>query len=132
MQNKLPIEDLWRKLSENLDSAFMQTMIWKGLISTQIMNARTSRGMNQKQFAEFMGVSQGMVSKWENGDYNFTIETLCSICAKLNIKPTLSLVPDEPAHESSVEKKSNLIYLADRIPQDKVAYISYPKELEEM
>ena len=41
--------------------------------------------MNQKQFASFMGVSQAMISKWESGEYNFTINTLNEICDKLGL-----------------------------------------------
>ncbi|MCH5279935.1 MAG: helix-turn-helix transcriptional regulator [Lachnospiraceae bacterium] len=29
-------------------------------------------GMTQLEFAKHMGVSQGMVSKWESREYNFT------------------------------------------------------------
>ncbi len=56
------------------------------LISAKILERRCEMGMNQKQFAEYMGVSQGMVSKWESGDYNFTIITLQEICEKLDLQ----------------------------------------------
>jgi transcriptional regulator with XRE-family HTH domain len=42
--------------------------------------------LRKKQFAEFMGVSQAMVSKWECGEYNFTINTLIEICDKLGME----------------------------------------------
>ena len=32
-----------------------------------------------------MGVTQGMVSKWESRDYNFTIRSLNEICEKLEL-----------------------------------------------
>lgn len=56
------------------------------LISAEIELARCEKGMNQKEFAKLMGVSQSMISKWESGTYNFTIETLTDICQKLDIK----------------------------------------------
>ena len=31
-----------------------------------------------------MGVSQGMVSRWESGEYNFTVEVLARIAYKLH------------------------------------------------
>ncbi len=52
-------------------------------ISVAIFKERLKRDMTQKEFADLMGVSQGMVSKWESDNYNFTIETLASICDKL-------------------------------------------------
>ena len=41
--------------------------------------------MTQSEFAEYIGVSQGMVSKWESREYNFTIKSLNEICVKLDI-----------------------------------------------
>lgn len=63
----------------------------KGKIAAAILNKRYDLQMNQTQFAEYMGVSQGMISRWENGEYNFTIETMNEILAKLGIKPNLNL-----------------------------------------
>lgn len=54
-------------------------------ISVTIFKERLKRDMTQKEFADLMGVSQGMVSKWESDNYNFTIETLSSICDKLGL-----------------------------------------------
>lgn len=64
-------------------------------VSAQIVKARLKREMNQKEFAEFMGVSQSMISKWESEDYNFTIEALAKICEKLNL--TLNINLNEPS-----------------------------------
>ena len=49
------------------------------------------KGMTQQQFADYMGVSQGMISKWESREYNFTIKTLNEICEKIDLKLTVSL-----------------------------------------
>lgn len=54
-------------------------------ISAMIEMWRVDHGMTQKEFAEKMGVSQAMVSKWESGDYNFTIKTLAEISTSLQI-----------------------------------------------
>ena len=54
-------------------------------ISSAILKYRLERGMNQKEFAEVMGVSQSMISKWESGDCNFTISTVAMICAKMSL-----------------------------------------------
>ncbi len=54
------------------------------LIASEIEYSRVEMGMSQKEFAGFMGVSQGMVSRWESGTYNFTIETLTNIACKLS------------------------------------------------
>jgi len=55
------------------------------VISAKIYTKRTQLGMDQKAFAKFMGVSQGMVSRWESGTYNFSVSTLIGICEKLDL-----------------------------------------------
>lgn len=54
-------------------------------IAMCIFDARKNLGMNQKQFAKHLGVSQGMVSKWESAEYNFTIENISEIFNKLKM-----------------------------------------------
>lgn len=55
------------------------------VISAQIYTKRTKMGLDQKSFAKFMGVTQGMISRWESGTYNFSISTLIGICEKLRL-----------------------------------------------
>lgn len=55
------------------------------LVSSAIVHKRKELGLNQAEFARKMGVSQGMVSKWESGEYNFTLNTLNEICSKLDL-----------------------------------------------
>ena len=54
-------------------------------VSAEIVKYRVNLGMTQKQFAEYMEVSQGMVSKWESADYNFSVKSLAYIAAKLDM-----------------------------------------------
>ncbi len=63
----------------------VKTIKEMAIISAYIESERRALGMSQKQFAEYMGVSQGMVSKWESGEYNFTISTINTIFEKLNM-----------------------------------------------
>ena len=64
-------------------------------ISTAIAKKRIEMDMNQSDFAKFMEVSQGMVSKWESEEYNFTVETLAKISDKLNLELDISLKPQQ-------------------------------------
>lgn len=64
-------------------------------ISTQISQIRIGKNMNQEQFATYLGVSQGMVSRWESDDYNFTIKTLAKLSVKLDLKLEISLKSTE-------------------------------------
>jgi len=87
------------------------------LISAEIYLRRKELGWNQKRFAQEMGVSQAMISKWESGDYNFTVGTLIRICHKLDLvfdpyvknrdaePPVFADPEEEPAEQSSTSKK---------------------------
>lgn len=80
-------------LSEGLSDAEIKTTIELAKISAQIERCRLDMRMSQKEFAAYMGVSQGMVSKWESREYNFTIKSLNEICQKLNLKFNISFDP---------------------------------------
>lgn len=72
-------------LSEGFSEAEIKTVIELAKISAKIERARLDLGMSQNEFADFMGVTQGMVSKWESRNYNFTIRSLNEICHKLDL-----------------------------------------------
>ena len=63
-------------------------------IAIAITKKRLEYGMTQKEFAKKLNVSQGMVSKWESEDYNFTIESLAQIAEKLELNLEISLTPE--------------------------------------
>lgn len=75
-------------------------------VSAFIINYRNRTGMTQKEFAEFMGVSQGMVSKWESTEYNFSVESIAQIAEKLGytfdveFKPENEYLANAPKNET--------------------------------
>lgn len=60
-------------------------------ISSTIVKQRLDLRMTQKEFAQYVGVSQGMVSKWESSDYNFSIKSLAEIAVKLDLDLSVRL-----------------------------------------
>ena len=64
-------------------------------ISAAIESKRIDMGMNQKEFAKYMGVSQSMISKWESREYNFTVKNLIEVCEKLDLDLSLSINKQE-------------------------------------
>ena len=78
-------------VSEGFSDAEIKSIVELAKISARIERCRLEMGMTQQEFAEYMGVSQGMVSKWESREYNFTIRTLNEICQKIDLDLSISL-----------------------------------------
>ena len=77
-------------------------------VSAFIINYRNRTGMTQKEFAEFMGVSQSMVSKWESTEYNFSVESIAQIAEKLGYTFDVEFKP-ENEYLSNKQKIENII-----------------------
>ncbi len=99
MKRTSSLETLFKTLASSLSIATLNSIRLLTKISTKITMSRIDKKMNQTQFAKFMGVSQGMISKWESGDYNFTIKQLCEICEKLELTPNIEFQSQNSATE---------------------------------
>lgn len=91
--------------AEDISTELYYDMLYN--ISTKILSERQKKSATQKEFGDFMGVSQVMISKWESGDYNFSVKQICDICAKLNITPTISFEDKSPNIKYNSEIKDN-------------------------
>lgn len=109
-------------VTEGLSDAEVKTIVELAKISAQIERSRLEMNMTQQQFAEYMGVSQGMISKWESREYNFTIKTLNEICQKLDLKMSVHLERSYAKsnytlikwdEERVTKKKRNMTWLTD-------------------
>lgn len=67
-------------------------------IAIQIHTRRIEMGMTQGEFAKFNNVTQTMVSKWESGDYNFTIQTLAKVFARIGLSFTFDVGEKKAAY----------------------------------
>ena len=54
-------------------------------ISIAIVDYREKHNLNQHALARLLGVSQPMVTKYESGDYNFSLKTLNLLCGTLGL-----------------------------------------------
>ena len=63
-------------------------------ISKFLVDYRVNNQMTQKQMAKKLNVSQVMISKYENGEYNFTLKKLCEICEILNANLEMDMTLD--------------------------------------
>lgn len=89
-------------ITQGIPEAEVKSIVQLAKISAQIERCRLNMEMTQEEFAQYMGVSQGMVSRWENRDYNFTVKSLNDICQKLNLSLTIDMLPIEAVKDYNV------------------------------
>jgi len=77
-------ESAW--LNDHLSQEEINAAIYIGQIASAIQRHRRDKGYTQRELAKRLGVSQVMVSRWENGEENFTIATLAKIAVALEIE----------------------------------------------
>ena len=83
--NKIESAKVNTWLTDALSDEERKTAEFIALIAQSIQEQRRIRGLSQKQLAELLGVSQSMVSQWENGEENFTIATIVKISSVLGL-----------------------------------------------
>ena len=64
-------------------------------ISIAIVEYRRKNCLSQEELARQLGVGQSMISKYERGDYNWTVRSLVEVSSKLGMKLTLALEQKE-------------------------------------
>lgn len=89
---------------DGLTEAEVKSIIELSRISAQVEKCRLELDMTQKEFANYMGVTQGMVSKWESRDYNFTIKSLNEICHKLGMTLEVNVEKNNLKREYNIIK----------------------------
>lgn len=100
---QLPVgEDLFSDLSD--EEIIFEKLMAK--VSIRIAEERERLRMSQKEFADYMNVSQGMVSKWESGDSNFSIRRIVRIFERLGLEVSFNFSPKKKAGEDLVEEYS--------------------------
>lgn len=63
----------------------MHALKVRGRIASAIAQARRDRNMNQSEFAQFCGVTQPMVSRWESGECNLTLDSWAELSYRLSL-----------------------------------------------
>lgn len=93
MSKSRTMEDLLAELTENMSAEDILSADIISSVSSAISSQRTSMGLSQSELARKISKSQSTISKWENGDFNFSIELLAEIAIKLNMELTVKLSP---------------------------------------
>lgn len=85
MDKQNQINSLVGTITNPLSEAKITASYYMSEIALTIIKERQKRNMTQEQFAELFDVTQSVVSKWENGNYNFTIKNLAKISDILDL-----------------------------------------------
>ncbi|MCM1540224.1 MAG: helix-turn-helix domain-containing protein [Blautia sp.] len=111
ISDQLGLSDLLQLFEDNVTVSDIIASSVLENISASIVEKRIQSDMTQKEFADHMCVSQGMVSKWESGDYNFTIRTLADIAEKLDMDLTVKLVPNKRTVQVKHIQNTDISYI---------------------
>ena len=101
-ENSASLADLLAMFEDDISIADINASRYLGKISASIVKRRIELKMSQKDFAGYLGVSQGMISRWEGGDYNLELELY------INLKP-----PVKKSKECYIEQKTEYIFAKD-------------------
>lgn len=99
----------------------------RGMISAAIENKRYELGMTQKQFAEHLGITQGMVSKLESSENNISVNKLVETFETLDIKYDFKIEEKICINNSSTKLK-DFEYFQPEVYDFKSTIISDIKE----
>lgn len=103
------LNDLLQIFEEKLSVSDIIASRVLGEISATVVKQRIDLGMTQKQFAQHMGVSQSMISKWEGSDYNFSVKALSEIASKLDLNLKVQFYKNEVEEISKKTPRMNRI-----------------------
>lgn len=85
------IEDLLVLFEDSISPADALAAKLTAQISTCFTKERLRLHMTQHEFAEHIGATQSLISRWEKGDYNFSIKKICEIASALNLNVNISM-----------------------------------------
>lgn len=114
MSQKHTAESFLKALSQYYSPADLMSAAIKSDLANAITVYRMEHNLSQSQLAKIVEKTQSTVAKWETGDQNFTIDTLCEIAVRLKLDLAVKL--QEPAASKSaapVKYRSIKVVAAD-------------------
>ena len=86
------------------------------MLAAKIADAMAAKKIGKKQFAELLGQSPSVITKWLSGGHNFTIDTLTDIQRVLNVR--LLALDEKPVIQKVYHVTINVLSATSReIPQ---------------
>lgn len=91
---------LFESLTSDMTAEDVALATLQGVIAGEIMIKRQQLGMHQSDLAEKLGVSQGLVSRWESGETDMKLSTLVRIASALDLEMQIPFVMPAPPRKS--------------------------------
>ena len=98
MASKNDMRTFVSSFADGLDDKAFALATLQAMIAAEISMRRQELNLSQKELAAMLGVSQGLVSRWEKGDANFTLSTLVAIASVLNLELQSPIQPTSIKH----------------------------------
>ena len=86
VQENMPVKNDSSWLTDSLTEEERTTARSIAQIASTIQRRRKAMGYTQQELAALLDVTQAMISRWENGEENFTIATLAKISIALRME----------------------------------------------
>lgn len=102
MSHRANLSDLIVALSKNMTDVEIAQTAMSLEIGRVIRAARKKCGWTQKRFAAEMKVNQSLVSRWESGNCNYTIDTLVQISHILGLSMQCPFKSDNVLVDSTI------------------------------
>lgn len=123
---KCNLDELFSLFEDSIDPSDILLSKLMAQISTAITRERLKLKMNQEQFAKHINTSQSLISRWEHGDYNFSIKKIAEIAASLDLDVNISMNNiSSQCIQDSIEYKEPIAFVKTiRLSKEKQVYSS--------
>lgn len=131
-KKKTNVEDLFSLFSETLTPADVLSAKLMAQFSNAITSERLNLNMSQKDFAKHINATQSLISRWECGDYNFSINKIAEIAVKLDLNVDFKINKCQPITDNSSNDDMVTTEISCEIIPFPNPYVNVDEELEEM
>lgn len=93
------------------------------MILPNLRQARKAAGLTQADLAERVGLNRATISKYESGDIDLSIKTICDLAAALGVHPLYLLDGVDENGDDAVQRAVKR-FLDEQIEDSKKSYLN--------
>lgn len=103
--HRATLDDLITAIAENMSQSNLLETVVCLETGDVIRKARKHLGLSQEEFSKKMNVTQSLVSRWESGNCNYTVETLAKIAVELGLTLNCPLTESKASEDTTPQRK---------------------------